>query len=288
MGIRKDIEKGIISEIEKVFIKNGVEYSHVTDISELFDCRIIEWLNFRDKLVLPKERTVHYSKELGAKMHSGLDEGVCRLIKIFEDKFTQGIDINLHQSKGIYDSSQYDMLFNTWNIRHLHLSDKVAANYKEMSQNRSNYLLFYIVTNGDVYFMDVLPHPHREGFADFNFLEIAYNNDWMAQIGASVMEGVEAVKPEIKNSKDIYEYHKHCINVSMFMFEGKCYKVGMGITTAGNKLVHSLIRSKIIRKINTIIAKPNVSYKSFQLSWQNWLGIVTILNNGKEESYSLS
>ena len=75
--------------------------------------------------------------------------------------------------------------------------------FEEMKNNRSNILLFFIVDNQDVYFLDVRKHPKGAGFITLEVLSIVYNNRWMEKIGARKMEGIIDLQPKIDSNEEI-------------------------------------------------------------------------------------
>ena len=111
-------------------------------------------MNVIGKNVINIPRKVHYSRELIKK----------------------GESVKGYLSKKAFDVEFKDILLNQWGIKHLHLTDKEANSIEEMKNNRSNILLFFIVDNQDVYFLDVRKHPKGAGFITLEVLSIVYNN----------------------------------------------------------------------------------------------------------------
>lgn len=79
------------------------------------------------------------------------------------------------------------MLFNSWNVKHIHLNDKEAQSKSAMKKNRSGCLLFCIVKQEKVFFLDVRPHPKKEEFSSYSLLKIIHDNHWMSEIGFEEM-----------------------------------------------------------------------------------------------------
>ena len=121
-------------------------------------------MNVIGKNVINIPRKVHYSRELIKKMNEEFSKELCDLIKLFEKKFDKGESVKGYLSKKAFDVEFKDILLNQWGIKHLHLTDKEANSIEEMKNNRSNILLFFIVDNQDVYFLDVRKHPKGAGF----------------------------------------------------------------------------------------------------------------------------
>ena len=136
-------------------------------------------MNVIGKNVINIPRKVHYSRELIKKMNEEFPKELCDLIKLFEKKFDKGESVKGYLSKKAFDVEFKDILLNQWGIKHLHLTDKEANSIEEMKNNRSNILLFFIVDNQDVYFLDVRKHPKGAGFITLEVLYIVYNNRWI-------------------------------------------------------------------------------------------------------------
>ena len=122
-----------------------------------------------------------------------------------------------------------------------------------MKKNRSEWLLFCIVENGTVYFLDVLNHPTNEHFTAYHFLQIVHKNNWMKHIGFEEIKGIVlgSLKPKITKDEDIYKLYKNNVNIS-FEFEGKIYMPSFGIASSGDRIISSICLiafKKSLRKI---------------------------------------
>ena len=93
-----------------------------------------------------------------------------------------------------------------------------------MKNNRSNILLFFIVDNQDVYFLDVRKHPKGAGFITLEVLYIVYNNRWMEKIGARKVEGIIDLQPEIDSNEELYKLYKNGINYNILKFGNEVYR----------------------------------------------------------------
>lgn len=207
---------------------------------------ILTYLRTRNKKFSNKERQVLISQELKDKMSSlsfmdkygnvvDEQEGrkVCDLINRFVVKFQDGEDITNHSSKTIFSSNE-DFILNNWNLRHLHLSDvDTAVDKIAMSSNRSSWLLFYILTEDYVYFVDVVFHPKGAGFTAYRFLEIIQQNGWMEKCGFEEIRNIVpgSLEPIITKDEDIYMLYKNHINIA-FSLNDKSYS-SYGVTRGG-------------------------------------------------------
>ena len=121
------------------------------DLSD--DRRIVErWINVYLKLIRPTPRHVLHSAKVVAASHQPTLSPVLAAI---EAKFRRGEDINPHLSKLIFRKDFTDHLFSDWGIYHLHLSMISESGY---FMKRSDSLLFVIIHEPCVHFIDIRPH----------------------------------------------------------------------------------------------------------------------------------
>src|SRR3712207_3077700 len=194
----KELTEKIVEEVIetlKQYMRNlDIEFSENTDEIGI----LLEYYNYKEKRISSTPREVIISKELKQKIENkNLTEEIIELINHFKILFEKGKDLNNHLSKQIFSGKRKDILYNQWNIKHIHLN-KIEANTKnEMSNNRGDFLLFCIVLQDKILFLDVRQHPHKEEFTAFSFLEIAYNNNWMNHIGFLENKKIQNVELEI-------------------------------------------------------------------------------------------
>ncbi len=275
MNVESRIKVDISSAIEDFLKKNLPDY-HGKETSDIkkYEENFLALMNVLDKNIIITPRKVHYSRELMKKIENEFSPELCGLIELFEEKFNMGENIKGYLSKMAFDAHFQDILFNQWGIKHLHLSDKEAKNISELKNNRSDYLLFCIINNEDVYFLDVRRHPKGSGFTPLEFLNIIYNNNWMDKIGAHKIEDALEVFPKIETNDDIYTFYKHNINYSMFMFNDECFMFGWGVSSTGNKVEHTIQLCNTNKKIQKISREYGDKYKGFELTLDGHLGNV--------------
>lgn len=196
---------------------------------------ILEYLNFKEKLITPLPRTVIFSKELNTKINNKIFISETKeLIYYFKDLFEKGSDINNHLSKSIFSGIQQDILFNNWNIKHIHLNKKEANSKEEMGENRGDFLLFCIIIEKYVFFLDVREHPHGAGFTSYSFLEIISNNGWMQYIGFSELNDIIDITFKVTNDSDIYKLYNAHVNI-IFKLGNKFFIHVNGVRSSGDK-----------------------------------------------------
>ena len=235
---------------------------------------ILEYINACNKIIIPGKRKVILSEELREKIQKrhfcvgsrivdkDKSEEIVKLIERFQELFERGEKVEYHLSRQAFRGEKIDLLLNSWNIKHLHLSMLLSNAKSSMRKNRSEWLLFCIVTELQAYFMDVLPHPNKEQFMAYHFLKIAHRNKWMNYIGYSECREVlpETINIEIKNDEDIYNLYESHVN-SGFKINGIVYSPYMGIASSGDTMEGSLkinklrkfIREKL--RINNLIVR---------------------------------
>lgn len=251
-----EIMSDIANYVRQRALSMNIALGDYQDPSDLF----LSYIGTMNKTFSYKMRNVIISQTLKHRMASlgFLDEDgnvvdervandICSLINDFCFKFQNGEDITNHLSKGIFSSTE-DIVLNNWNLRHLHLSDiDVDVDRSAMSNNRSKWLLFFIVTDSEVAFVDVVCHPKGAGFTAFRFLEIIQNNGWMEKIGFHEIKDMVpgSLKPKIVSDEDIYMLYKNHLNIP-FEINGKVYS-SPGVTSNGYK-IDNMIRLNHFKK----------------------------------------
>lgn len=130
------------------------------------------FFNLQDKTVSTKRRRVHISKELRAKE---IEKPYNDYLKQIRNKFKNGKDINPYLSTMSVKPYKKDLLLYDWGIHHLHINNKI--NNKGFIE-RSDYILFFVLKEDDVYLIDVSKHKleDRTEFSQQNLLVILRRN----------------------------------------------------------------------------------------------------------------
>lgn len=218
------ITSAIKDEIETFFIKIGVKYD-----SHDFYKLVTGLYNYLLKVTLPQKYTVILSNEI-------IDRSQHKpLITLFKKKFENGEDVSPWQSKSVLKSDYQDILFNFWNIKHLHLI--------EDSTKRSNDILLYIQNDSCVYFLDVVEHPQGAGWNNFNILKLVCQNQWMQYIGFIKLSDIQpnfvegSLEPKIEDEEIIRKIYKSNINIG-FTIDNISYRRNplQGVVTSGDNL----------------------------------------------------
>lgn len=200
------------------------------------DLRTLLWgyININEKLIDAKKRTVKISRELRDK---DLGENYNRSLKLIKNKFKNGKNVNPYLSKFAKKPTKRDLLLYDWGIHHLHLNSKINSNgYVE----RSDYLLFFMLDEDNVYFIDVSKHklPDRTEFSQQNLLLIVKRN-WPYLIEKYKLNSEFTIEKSYTD-KEISEIRKKGAMV-LTEIDGDYYGlIGGGITTARTNIQHTI------------------------------------------------
>lgn len=264
---------------------------------------VLAYMNALGKRILRKQRKVVFSKELKCKIDGSeflrnsqvlsVDEAqdITNLIIHFQNLFENGEDINNHLSTQIFSSKRQDILFNTWNIKHIHLNVDEAKSKSAMKKNRSDFLLFCVVEDEVVYFLDVRHHPNSAEFSSYSFLEIAFNNHWMRHLGFGET-GAEYVpysmEPKITNDKEIYDLYSHNINLA-FDFQGHGFiSVATGVTGSGDRKANVYHLNQLKKEIRKMPFSVEEYIGFFPVSQERASGLIKFSHSEKTSEYNFN
>lgn len=203
------ITSGIKYEIENYFKMYKVIHNDLN-----FYEMVTNLYNYLFKVTLPQKYTVIFSDEIEAKSEYK------ELITLFKKKLEDGENIIPWQSRTVLKANYQDILFNFWNIKHLHLI--------EDPNKRSNNILLYIQCDSTVYFLDVVKHPKGDEWNNFNILRTVCRNHWMQYIGFDKISDIEpdfvegTLEPKIEDEEAIRKIYKKNINMG-FTIDGISY-----------------------------------------------------------------
>ena len=249
---RRMILHDIIREIELELCTNNVKYNCGIELNCGKNCNkclvcdkqneknrriILAYLNYTRKTPIAFERKVVYSRELKEKIRKKvIPAEEIKTLRYFEGKFRKGESIYYNLSKGIFDGCRQDVLLNSWHIYHIHLNMHEVMSKSGMDRNRADYLLFCIITDSQVLFIDVIPHPASPSdFVCLNFLQIICDNNWNEEINLERVKGAKNVTPKITDEEKLYEIMGKANLV--FELNGRVYIPLYGVVTSGHSQV---------------------------------------------------
>jgi hypothetical protein len=190
-----DFETDLIDIVKRYFAAEGICYEDQGDAAD-FAARYWE---MRKRRLAPKPRRVHFSNELHDSLGnlaretdpSAKDNAQIAWNAVFKIRWllTRGQCVVQYLSKSVNDATTKDRLLWDFAMYHFHLNDQLepAAFIK-----RSDYLLFAIVGDEDVYVVDVRKHhdPQKILWVRQELLKIVDAN-WPELTDASVLHGVQ-------------------------------------------------------------------------------------------------
>lgn len=218
-----DFKSDLRRIIQEEFSVLGISYTQ-NDLREL----CIHYMNTKFKLIQPGKRVVTVSNEYSAKVTGQPFEPILDDIK---SKFIHGVDINPHLSKQILKPDFDDYLLSDWSIHHIHISNS-RTNPSDYFYDRSDKLLFALVRDGIVYFVDVRPHNETNVFSNREILEIVDRN-WPEITNQFVLDGVIGVTHNC-NNEEIAIARKKGLNVCLEINGKVIAPMGLGLMTSGD------------------------------------------------------
>ncbi len=204
---------------------------------------LARWMDFRLRYVDPVPRTIRVAKGLAAHLPPAVEAGLSCLTA----RMIGGQDINSYQSKGLIqfnDSSgkrrakRTDLLWASWAVTHLHITDLPVLDGEFFSPRRSSegdeMLLFCIFTDDAVLFIDVADHQKEGLFEDQRLMRIVYDN-WPEYMERFKLHGLLPSREPFSNTecKAIWKSGgSTCLQFDDHVFVGP----GMGLTAASTPL----------------------------------------------------
>ena len=160
MALHSDLSRLIKGQLDK----NGISYDGSMPLHRL----VARYFEMNVRQIHPVPRRVHFSDQtpasLGELLRPDHDDtsardawgSVFRLRQLIVD----GANVNAFLSKNIRSATGWDGLLWQYGMHHFHLSSDVGV---DGFVKRSDHLLFAIVAPLDAYFVDVRPHPPKDG-----------------------------------------------------------------------------------------------------------------------------
>jgi len=218
---------------------------------------IRRWISYVARLIEPKERSTDFSKGFWER----IPEVCIPAVKLLADKFEHGENVNPYQSRTIKSNNlsenkgrRTDLLWADWEIHHFHLSTSPSPE-NDGFYPRSDYLLFAIVRDDYVYFLDVKDHKKEDCFSDPNFIQQIVKS-WPEIAEFNRIEGLAPGK-ELE-AKSIAKYRKIGLNVPV-SFDGNVYEMGLGLSAAGTPMDDIFFHDILVFEIESL-AKELIAY----------------------------
>ena len=234
-----DFETDLIEIVKSSFREDKISFSEDGD-ADYFAARYCE---MRIRRIVPARRTVHFSHEL----HDSLGRLARETDEQLRDKaleawgrvfyirhlFEAGRSVLPFLSRSVSDADPptSDGLLWDYGMHHLHLSRN--PNDQEFVP-RSRYLLFAVVAESDVFFVDVRPHRDREGlqWSRQDLLEIVHSN-WPEITTSHVLHGSKGDRMTDLQRNELRRKH---LNVVTALGGKAIAPIGWGTTGDGHSV----------------------------------------------------
>jgi hypothetical protein len=254
-SFQPDIE-AIVGELINAFdlTFEGAE-SHLTD-------PIARWLDFRLRYIDPRPRAALKSNGFDSRLPADALRPLDRFVRLAES----GVDLNPYQTKTIKtnDSSglkrqlRTDGLWADWGIHHAHLTEAPLVPGSDFSA-RSEWLLFFIVTNDELGLIDVRSHNQRELFQDVSLIETAIRS-WPHFFDRFAFKSAAGLQRQPQTDPESIKVLRRGGVIQPLEVDGKVYMPpGLGVTTASTSGRVSLARDKALQFSRNI---ENFFYRS--------------------------
>ncbi|MDE3262506.1 MAG: hypothetical protein OYL41_11055 [Acidobacteriota bacterium] len=241
--------------IREQFDKSGVSYDQSLQVGDLAAI-YFEMLNRR---IYPRPRRVHFSKELTeslGRLTRETDPNQKRKAAdawsaVFKIRYlmVRGRNVNAFLHKGIESAtgkrSRDGMLWD-FGMHHFHLSTELGdSGFVE----RSDYLLFAVLTEEDAYFVDVRRHPTADdfGWSRQELLKIVQAN-WRALTEPTKLYGVQG---DAWTDQERATLRKKNANVVTDLDGQAVAPLGGGLTAAGSSILCRRRADELMQEIES-------------------------------------
>jgi hypothetical protein len=216
---------------------------------------LVLFRNWLSRFVWPQPRRVHRSHALMSNP-TAADLRYRPALEQIINNLEGGVEITPYLSRGLrygYQRSQgpkpmplskrqdLDLLLNDWNVHHLHLSTRIAA---DGFTKRTRPLLFAVFRPNDAYLVDVMRHGD---WTRSHVLEVIIG-EWPEAGLVRELKGVLRLATTITED-DRAELRNSGIN-AMFEFNEKVYAPAGGITGAGTSVQTTMSVNEVFRNID--------------------------------------
>lgn len=249
----------LVDIIKQQFDQANISYDDNIDVHDLIDVHhlVTRYLEILNRRVVPTPRRVQFSDEihdsLGKLAHESNTEQrkkaleAWRTVFYIRNQLINGGNVTRFLSKGVNDLVSKDKMLWDFGIHHFHLNRKLEScgNFVE----RSDYLLFAVITDADAYFVDVRPHrdPQILGWVRQDLLGIVYSN-WPELIEANIIRGILG-GGEQRTDEEIKELRRKNINHTAQFGDKVVISLGGGMMTDGSSMRCRLWVSKLLHEI---------------------------------------
>ena len=251
MDFAKDLVRIIKSEFDRLGVSN---YDSAKDTPLNI---VAQYCDLCNQLISPKRRKVHYSSTIQNNLGI-IDQKWGRLVHELERKFVTGENVVPHLTRRILNAKHNDGLLNDYGIHHLHLSDVFDS---DGFAERSDYLLFVIVEENDVYFVDIVNHPSGSdlGWVRQDLLMTIHSN-WRFLLEKHTVNGITG---ESMRDKKKFELRSINVNTIVDINGLAVMPPGFGVSLAGTSIRSQYVAARFLHHLLAI--QDAISREIFQI-----------------------
>ena len=183
-----------------------------------------KYVNVRKRKITAAPRAVIRSTQLQQRELSS--EQTAALSRITADSIA-GIDLSQYLSKSISRLTFNDAMLNEWRIHHLHLGSPTTT--VGGFAGRENDVLFVMVTDECIYFIEIFPHGEWE---NGEVVEILHSN-WPAVIEPRRSRDILGLENPHQTQEERKLLRKHNMNSAYQTLDGAVYFLSPGFVMSG-------------------------------------------------------
>lgn len=233
----------------------------------------VAYFNVRHKVIEPRQRRVHRSRELNTRPFSS---DVIAGVQLIEARSIAGESLEAHFSERAMRPHTHDWLLNDWGIHHLHVRP-----------NRGDEVVYAWLEADDLYLVDVRGH---QAMADVGLLEIVLAN-WPELLQLMPIFRIERGRGN-PSADELDSARRAGVQPLVTLSDGQVYAPrGGGLTTAGGSSARAISQAdQVLAKASNIEAEfrkssgglaAAVNVSELDLSYDPAAGTVTELKTGQ-------
>jgi len=219
-------------------IEEFKSYGHIYNENDSFENNFIDLLSLRRRLPKPTPRKLIELK--GFEVPTNVIDGYKEVVR----KILLGISIKPHLSRNINNVKYNDLLLNSWNILHLHLSTKLD---KSGFVERTGPVLFAMFFNNVVLCIDILEHGRGHSDVWVNERLIQRLHDYAPSVLARMK--VNNTSSETYTAQQKLTLRKKHVNHITSMSDNTNYYL-MGLTSSGHYIGDIYYIMKVKREMD--------------------------------------
>lgn len=241
MTSRIDFETDLKNEMHNAFSSFGFRIP----IKRKIDQMLLDYLTIHKKVISLKKRSVLINPDLKDKLatHSKAKE-----VEVIKVRLETGKDVNIFQSKRLFQSHFHDHLLYEWNVFHFHLS--LERDTKSNFVKQTNQLLFTYVDSEKAIMLDI--ENHKAGiFADERWLSLI-DKHFPEVLEKHIHPDIINFYPELK-PVERQKFWNYGYSIGFTKVNGKIIgSPGVGRTTSGHSMLVVNTRNEVLRWLFTL------------------------------------